>query len=283
MKNHSVLAIVLNYRGQDVLLPCLRSLLSELGTEDDCLVIDNGQERELMEKVKATFPKVQILSTEKNLGFAAGMNKGLKKALVEEYQGVWILNNDAIIGKGALSFLKQAKENFSDANLFSPLIFSTENKVWFAGGRINFWRMRTEHVQELPKKNEPFTTNFLTGCALFIPRETLARVGVFDERYFLYYEDAEYSLRTRLQGGKLFVVPQAKVLHHEVSEMNPEKTYWLVKSGVEFFRRHTPRSLQPWMRAYLFLRQLKNSFLVSCSESQLARSIKRAYTDASNK
>lgn len=283
MNNQSVLAIVLNYHGAEVLLPCLSSLMAELESKDACLVIDNGNEPALMEKVRANFPEVRLLSTKSNLGFAGGMNVGLRVAQEEGYSAAWILNNDTIVKKGALLALKQAAKEFPGANLFSPLIFADESKVWFAGGRINFWRMRTEHIQAFPKTIHPFETNFLTGCALFIPQETLKQVGIFDERYFLYYEDTEYSLRTRSQGGKLFVVPASKVLHREVSEANPEKIYWLVKSGVEFFSRHTPPPLSLWVRGYLLLRKWKNFAMVICSGNQLARSVKRAYTDASIK
>ncbi len=283
MENQSVLVIILNYRGQGVLLPCLTSVLPELGPQDACLVVDNGQEKELMEKVKKTFPQVRIIETRSNLGFSRGMNEGLRIAIDGGYDAAWILNNDTIVSQGALASLKQAKKNFPGANLFSPIIFSSKTKVWFAGGRINFWQMRTEHVQALPETTAPFITNFLTGCALFIPKETLKARGLFDERYFLYYEDAEYSWRIRSYGGRLLVVPEAQVLHHEVSEVHPEKTYWLVKSGVEFFARHTAWHLRPWMWGYLILRKLKNFFQLTCSDSQLARSIKRAYTDASTK
>lgn len=283
MENQSVLVIILNYRGQGVLLPCLASVFLELGPQDACLVVDNGQEKELMEKVKKTFPKARVFETKSNLGFARGMNEGLKIAEKEGYDAAWILNNDTIVSEGALAVLKQAKKNFPGTNLFSPIIFSSNTKVWFAGGRINFWQMKTEHVQTLPEATASFVTNFLTGCALFIPKETLKARGLFDERYFLYYEDAEYSWRIRSQGGKLLVVPGASVTHHEVSEINPEKTYWLVKSGVEFFARHTPWYLRLWVWGYLILRRLKNFLQLACSDSQLARSVKRAYTDASIK
>lgn len=281
MPYSNILVVVLNYRGQEVLLPCLSSLIPELRDGDRCLVIDNGHEEKLLQEVKNNFPQVETLSLGVNLGFARGMNRGLSKALEDGFSAVWLLNNDTLVKQGALEALRQAAIEHPGANLFSPLILTPEEQVWFAGGAIDYWRMRTEHVRFLPKQDKPFLTDFLTGCALFIPCSTLERFGMLDERYFLYYEDVEYSVRVRAQGGLLFVVPRARVIHHEVSVLNPDKIYWLVRSGVEFFVRHTPWPLRIWTYGYLSLRRLKNMAEYFFFRKALARSIKRAYTDAS--
>lgn len=281
MNHPSVLVVVLNYRGEDVLLPCLQSILPELGPEDACVVIDNGQEETLMAKVARTFPTVRTRVSPTNGGFAKGMNQGIAIAEQENFDAVWLLNNDAVVQPGALEKMKQAQVRFPEVALFSPLILNEQGNVWFAGGQINFWRMRVEHNQSFPQERNPFLTDFLTGCALFIPRETISAIGTLDERYFLYYEDAEYSLRTKQHGGKLWVVPEAQVVHKEVSSLNPEKTYWLVRSGVEFFFRHTPGFLRPFLYGYFSLRWLYNWLKSTLLSDSLARSVKRAYTDAS--
>lgn len=283
MPNQSVLVIVLNYRGQDVLLPCLASLLPTLGPQDTCLVVDNGGEPALMDLVRQQLPTVRILSTGVNLGFARGMNVGLRIAHEEGFEAAWLLNNDVRVEPGALAALKRAQRDAVGRNIFSPVILNKDGQIWFAGGRINYWRMRVEHRRDAPKEMTPFSTQFLTGCALFIPRETWETIGFLDERYFLYYEDAEYSVRAQVHGGKLWVVPEARVKHAEVSEAHPEKVYWLVRSGVEFFSRHTVGWRRSWVRVYLIARRSKNFLERLFLGTALAHSIKRAYTDASIK
>ena len=108
------------------------------------------------------------------------------------------------------------------------------------------------------RTDAPYTTGYLSGCALFLPRKAIERIGLFDEGYFLYYEDADLSVRARKKGCGLLVVPQATVVHSEQSTENPEKTYWLVRSGLRFFREHTPAPLRLWVWIYTLLRRVKN-------------------------
>lgn len=280
MSNFPTLVVVLNYRGAAVLLPCLQSLVAQMAPDDRMLVIDHGHELELMAMVRQSFPEVEIYVPSENGGFARGMNYGLREALRRGFSAAWLVNNDTVAAPQALSVLKAAALDYPGANLFSPLITTPQDTVWFAGGQVNFWRMRTEHVRVIPSTNTPFQTRFLTGCALFVPRITLEQVGFLDERYFLYYEDADYSVRTLAQGGTLWVIPQARVIHSEASEMNPEKIYWLVRSGTEFFWLHTRGQKRLWVRAFLGLRRLKNRLRRIFFPGPVAEKLERAYTDA---
>lgn len=275
------LVIVLNYHGEAVLSPCLRSVMQTLWPGDRLLVVDNGQEAVLMQEVRAEFPQVMIEVAKENGGFARGMNVGLRLALTEGFEAVWVLNNDVIVKHDSLSQLKEAAKRTTGPRALSPLIRGANQTIWFAGGWINWWRMRVEHYQTAPEIASPFQTSFLTGCALFIPRITLEHIGLLDERYFLYYEDVDYSLRILEHGGKLWVVPGAEILHHEVSEFRGEKVYWLVKSGVECFLRHSTRWQRVWLNFYLSLRRLRNWSRFLWGDKVLARLIEKAYTEAS--
>ncbi|TXG77155.1 glycosyltransferase family 2 protein [Candidatus Dojkabacteria bacterium] len=281
MERKGIGVVILNYRGETILLPCVESVLAELGPDDGCLIIDHGQEKELMRRVKERFPSVSIIEPEKNEGFARGMNRGLAQIFSQPYAAAWLLNNDTVVLPGALKELKAAQQRFPGTHLFSPVILNQAQAVWFAGGEIHWWRMRTKHRRVLQSESQPFETRFLTGCALLVPYTTYRTLGGFDERYFLYYEDAEYSVRTTQQGGRLLVIPRSRVIHEEVSNLNPDKLYWLVRSGVEFFSRHTPSWQRWWFRSFLTIRRLYNWMRCFFSADPLARAVKRAYTDAS--
>jgi GT2 family glycosyltransferase len=120
--------------------------------------------------------------------------------------------------------------------------------------------MRSVHVDPsvASREHEPYETGYLTGCALFAPKEIFERVGLFDERFFLYYEDADFSVRAKKIGYKLLVVPKSVVVHGEQSVDNKEKIYWLVLSGLRFFEKHTSWYLRPWIWLYILLRKMKN-------------------------
>lgn len=278
-----VAVIVLNYRGESMLVDCLVSLRPAIRQGDTILVVDNGRETALIQRVKARFPEIEILVPERNRGFAAGMNLGIQYLLKRgEFDAFWLFNNDATAFPETLDRLKDALNEKGAAALYSPAVFPGPDKpVWFAGGRIDFFRMRTEHQQLLADQKTPYETGFLTGCALFIPRKAVDQIGLFDERYFLYYEDADYSLRALRQGLKLWVVPSAVVYHAEASQLNPAKTYWLVRSGAEFFLRESRGLWRLWIGVYFPLRKLKNWIETRYTSQPLAREVKRAYTDVS--
>lgn len=275
--------IVLNYRGEQVLRTCLESLRKTVGPEDTVLIVDNGAETALIASIRAEFPEVETVSTEMNRGFAAGMNFGIQYLRSQgTFDAFWLMNNDARVAPEALSILKQAVITQGEKALYSPIIFSDPTTPpWFSGGRINFLRMRTEHHHTAPTSQSPYETEFLTGCALFIPRAAIEEIGLLDERFFLYYEDAEYSLRALRKGLKLWIIPQAHVFHSEESRQNRAKTYWLVRSGVEFFLRESRGIWKLWVNVYFPLRRLKNWLSSTFGSQAVANEVKRAYTDVS--
>lgn len=283
MSATKVAVIVLNYRGEQVLARCLSSLETTLGKDDAILVVDNGHEESLMREIATQFPKVEILTPEENRGFAAGMNLGIRHMLEKgSFDALWLFNNDAVALPGTRDHLEAAVQSNGVQALYSPIIYpGPGTPPWFAGGRLNFFRMRTEHRQRVKSPDSPYTTGFLTGCALFIPRKAFDTLGLLDERYFLYYEDAEYSLRATRSGLKLWIVPAAEIYHSEASQANPAKTYWLVRSGVEFFLRESRGWWRLWIRAFFFLRKIKNSVEIRYAPRPLAREVERAYTDVS--
>ncbi len=278
-----VAIIVLNYRGDQVLRPCLLSLGKAMSSGDTVLVVDNGGEEVLLSHMREEFSWIETISSGSNRGFAAGMNLGVQYLMARgAFDAFWLVNNDAQVDPNSLNELKRVFIEKGEHALYSPLIFSNPaNAPWFSGGEIDFLRMRTKHRHDLPESQAPYKTGFLTGCALFIPRSVIEKTGFLDERYFLYYEDAEYSLRTLRKGLSLWVVPYSRIVHTEESRHNAAKTYWLVRSGAEFFLRESRGLWRIWIIVYLFLRRLKNSFAVRGTDQTVANEVKRAYTDIS--
>jgi GT2 family glycosyltransferase len=123
----------------------------------------------------------------------------------------------------------------------------------------------------------------VTGCAMLIKKEVFKRVGLLDEDYFLYWEDADFSLRASKAGFKKVVVTSSWIYHFEKSGKNMEaKVYWLVISGLIFFKKNTPTYLRPWMTFYLNLRKVKNYVDILVGKNKLAPVVRRAYKDFKN-
>lgn len=258
-----VAIVVLNYNGGRCLAACLQSLEHLDYGAKDIIVIDNGSVDESFADARKHFPQYIYLRNEENEGFAKGMNKGMRVALERGAEWVWLFNNDAVTSPETLTHLLSVARVHPRAGLLSPIIVDSKtHQTWFAQGRVNFFRMRTEHL--LPTKQalsqESYPSEFLTGCAMLIRKDVAETIGFLDERFFLYYEDADYSLRATQAGFLCLVVSKARVFHAEASNQRSEKVYHLVYSGLLFFAKHDPLLLRLYHAVYVVLRRVKNFF-----------------------
>jgi GT2 family glycosyltransferase len=272
-----VAILVLNYNGADCLPQCLASLRALEYSNCTTVVIDNGSHDTSFEDAKKAFPENVYIQKNENTGFAAGMNTGIQYADNEGYDFVWLMNYDAEVLPHTLTRLIGVHVQNPEIKALSPVIQDKSGSMWFTGGHINYFRMRTEHDQELARI-EPYETDFLTGCAPLFSTSLLKQVGNFDERFFLYYEDADLSCRIKKAGFGLWVDPKARVIHTEKSSSNPQKLYYLVHFGLLFFALHTPKPFRAYIVAYVTIRRLVNQIklLLGLSGAHL---VAQAYAD----
>lgn len=269
--------VVLNYNGEKCLSKTLRSLKELSYQNKEVVVIDNASTDQSFEQAQEEFPEYTYRRNEKNGGFAYGMNTGIRYALEQKAQYVWLFNYDALTEKETLTRLVEISKKNEDRILLSPLIEDEKKNIWFAGGSIEFLRMRVRHTRVLPRQ-VVLPTQFLTGCALFIPTKVVQEVGFLDEDFFLYYEDADYSTRARNKGIPLRVVRESRVVHSEESRYNEQKIYHLVFSGLIFFAKHSNSFFSFYQAIYVILRRLKN--LIDCYRKKPgSKRVAQAYHD----
>lgn len=277
-KMPKVFILVLNYNGRQTVLNCLKSIYAQDYPNFEVVLIDNNSTDESFELAKQNFSNAHFIKNNFNLGFAAGNNVGIRFALEKFADYVFLLNNDAYLEKNTLSLLIQ-KAAKNPTALVSPLIEKNDGATWFAEGKINWLTMKTMHIRK-NTKNKCHSSEYLTGCALLVGKKVFQKIGLMDENFFLYYEDADFSLRAKKAGFSLLVYPEAKIIHDEQSnENNPEKIYWLVVSGLRFFQKHTPFYLQPWLWLYLNLRKTKNLCALLFQKNPRVLQVRKAYQD----
>lgn len=275
--------IILNYNGKRCLLSCLESLNRLEYRNKDIIVVDNNSADDSLKEAEKKFPHFVFVRNSKNQGFAKGMNIGMKEALARGAEYCWLFNYDALAQSQTLDKLISAAQENPKAGLLSPIIYETESdKIWFAKGKIDFWRMRTVHIeptkQELAAKT--YKSEFLTGCALLMKKELIEKIGFLDENFFLYYEDADYSLRAAQAGFDCLVAREAKVFHKEESKFNPRKIYYLVYSGLLFFNKWKPFYLKSYLFVYVTMRRVKNFWdRLANKNDAVAQKVYLAYRD----
>ena len=233
--------VILNWNGRQDTLACVASVLSTGGCPT-LLVVDNGSGDGILDEVKVRHPGVRVLQTGSNLGYAGGNNAGLCVALEAGAATVCILNNDTLATPGFLEPLtRQAR---AESVAVSPLIsyVGSDDGWWFAGGCLDRVTGIPRHLakEELLPDVTTRTSNseILTGCCLVASRSTWQTVGLFDEDFFLIFEDAEWSVRASSVGVELRVVG-ASVIEHRVSRSfvgaaNLLGSYYYSRNGLLF-------------------------------------------------
>lgn len=259
MQKPRVLIVVLNYNGEECLLDTLYSLKQLQYPQYQVLVVDNGSTDTSLERAQEKFPSFEYLPLSKNKGFAGGMNEGIRYAEKEHYEYVWLFNYDATAAPDALDILVTIALE-KDLHIMSPSIIHSSGRSWFEGGKIDTWRMRALHVPNVGPVSPYCITEYVTGCALFLSLRLVREVGFLDERFFLYYEDAEYSRRAVRHGFAPCVVSGARVIHGERSEEGSSKLYYLVYSGLVFFELEDNWWERLYHKLYVTIRKSVNKW-----------------------
>ncbi|MBN1273079.1 MAG: glycosyltransferase family 2 protein [Candidatus Aminicenantes bacterium] len=236
----------MNWNRCEDTLACLSSLTKLDYPNLRLLLVDNGSSDGTPQLVAQKNPTVEVIVNESNLGFAAGCNVGLRHALEQGADYVFLLNNDTLVDPAALNHLIFLAG--PDVGMVAPKIYNASNPahIWSVGGMCHPLTLeKTGDGRGQVDKGqwgEVLERDYFVGCALLLSRRLLTEVGLFDERFFMYYEDSDLSLRTRQAGFKLLLSPQAWVWHKvAVSSGGSDslnERYWMGRSSVLFFYKH---------------------------------------------
>lgn len=242
----SVAVIVLNWNRAEDTCRCLESLERLDYPRWTGLVVDNGSTDGSVGVMRQRFPAVPIVDPDVNLGYTGGNNLGLHWALAQDVAYVLLLNNDTEVAPDMLRHLVRAAEDDPSAGMLGPTIYyyARPNVVWSAGGSID-WQRGTTQMIGLGEPDggqfgqRPRYVDFVTGCALLVRRETLTTCGFLDDRFFAYYEDAEWCMRARRHGFRVVHVPTAHVWHKvdpSIRAASPLVHYYMTRNRLLFLR-----------------------------------------------
>ena len=238
-----VSVIVVNWNNWKLTNDCLASLQGLRYDPSAVIVVDNGSTDGSVKGIRDRFPDVEIIENGANLGFAKGNNAGIRLALQRGAEYVWLLNNDTIVDSNALlALVEKAESDPKIGAVGSAVYYMSEPdrlQAW-GGGYVNFWLGRPRRFLR-PVADEKI--EFVMGASLLMRREALQSVGLLDERFFMYWEDAEFGFRLRRAGWRLAVAGESKVWH-KIGATSRNKGVrldaTLSRSGVHFFKRNSP-------------------------------------------
>lgn len=274
-----VFVIVLNYNGREFIRKCLTGLFKVNYPNLEIVVVDNNSSDGSLETARTLFPKAHFIKNEENLGFAVGNNIGIKFALERMAEWILLLNQDTEVESNFLEELITVVKKNPAIGVASPLIFwGNSEKIWFSGGKINWWNMKSIQENNLISQINS-QSDFISGCAMLVKKEVFSKIGLLDEDFFLYWEDADFTVRAKKAGFELAVVPQSRIRHFEKNmESAGEKIYWLVISGLIFFKKNATAKMKIWLAPYCLLRRIKNYIDVKKGKKE-AFFVQKAYRD----
>ena len=246
MKNISV--IILHFGKYQDTVECLDSLnnADKKNVNLKIFLADNG--------TKENFPQyknISIIRNEKNLGFAAGINRGLKEAFKDRAVASFlILNNDTSVPKNFFEEIIKSENDITGAVI--KFLNNKGEVIFDYGGRLNPWTGRTSHLEEKKHFKKPAKeADYVSGCCMLVRRKVFESIGLFDERFFFYFEDVDFCLRAKKYGFKIGVQPQT-VINHKLSSSigrwSNRAIYYNIKANFQLVNKHFGiRKLSAWV------------------------------------
>lgn len=261
----SVAAVVLNYRRPEETAACVQALVQSSLPPASIVVVDNDSGDGSVAWLRSAVPQVEIAESGKNLGYAGGMNVGLRRVLLTNAAYVLVVNSDTLVDPATVETLVRALEWDPSAGAATGTFYyhPETTRIWYAGGDLVWWRANAVARRSLSGESPRVTgespraigeasapsgkclrygenpcglpearrVSFLTGCAILFRATSLRSTGLFDERYFMYQEDAELCARFIMHGFRLLYVPHA-VLYHRmtVDAQTPLKVYFTMRN-----------------------------------------------------
>jgi GT2 family glycosyltransferase len=239
--------IILSYNGEKVLKKCLESVLNLNFNKKDLEVIlveNNSQDKSL--KIAEGYKRIKIIKNKSNLGFAAGNNIGIN---IAKGKYIVLLNNDATLERNWLKKLIPILEKDKKIGVIGGKIKYKNEKTWFSGAKVYFGGF-VRHNYLGDKSGE---CDYVACAAVILKKSVLEKVGLFDESFFLYGEDAELCMRIKKAGYKIFYNPNA-VSYHLIEEkrMSSHEEYYEQRNRVYLYAKNLGFMKIPYLLLDLF-------------------------------
>lgn len=214
--NGIIYIVLVNYNGMKYMEDFMASIENQTYKNYSIVLVDSGSSDGSAQWFQEHYKQHKIIIKHENIGFACGCNIGIRYAEGKGADYILLLNIDTVLEDNVLEELVKSS---SSNTVVSPKIYSSKDKVdiWYAGGKLN---LKTgSHIQyhdeRLEKRNASLAKriNFVSGCCMLIPMSVIKKVGILDEKFFMYYDDDDLSIRFWKAGVRMLYVPTTSLWH----------------------------------------------------------------------
>jgi len=281
--------ITINWNQGEDTTKCLESLKALDYKNYEIILVDNGSIDGSPDRIAAKFPNVMLMRNKENLGFAGGNNVGIRYALSRGTDYIFLLNNDTKVDSGVLRELINVAEPDAKIGVVGAVNYSFEypDKAitvctsfnWFTGFT------KKEPLEAISKGiiSEPQEVHGVTGSSLLIKREVIERIGMLDERFFIYYEDTDWCVRARKAGFRVLYVPKAKIWHKisiTFGEKSVKEYYLYTRNILLFMAKDCPKVFVPSFFLFYIIKNFVYSLkFIMTSKAEYAKAIFLGFVD----
>ncbi|MCK5306498.1 MAG: glycosyltransferase family 2 protein [Candidatus Omnitrophica bacterium] len=246
--------IIVNYNGKELTLNCLKSIYEKLkGVEYETILVDNASSDDSVEVIEKSYPQVNVIKNDDNLGFSKANNQGIK---IAKGDYILLLNNDTLLKEGDFSNLLEYMESKADVGILGCRINNPDGSLQLSCYKFPSMREMFTHYTLLTKlfpdsklfgdyRNWPHNkieeVDFVIGAFFLIKRAVIEKIGMLDENFFLNAEESEYCLRAKKAGFQTVFHPGYEIIHIGGATKKNMKKIEIISSirGTELLiRRH---------------------------------------------
>lgn len=266
MENHKIVSVIITTRNRKRdILECLDTLYKQSYKNLEIILADNNSEDDTVQSVSERFPDVNIVVAKRNLGIAGGRNLAQKKASGYYY---FYLDSDTILHEDCIEELVNFLSEHKDVGMVVPKMYYFDNPdyIWFAGSTIDLFTSRTinfgANEKDIGQYDKPRECAH-GPTAFMVKKEVADIVREHDETYVMTYADADFAVRTKKAGFKIFCVPTAKLWHRLKMEDNrsgiralgynlPLRAYYFSRNRVLFMKKNSSTAIFIFFLLFIF-------------------------------
>ena len=244
-REYRLSVITVNYNGLRDTCALLDHLTFD-HNDTEVIVVDNGSANNEAETIASRYANVKCIRSERNLGFAGGNNLGIRHA---QGKYLFLVNNDTEVSMNDIDMLIKRIDTSEHIGIVCPKIrfFYGDRHIQYAGftpmSRITCRNRGIGYDEaDIGQYDTPRQTAFAHGAAMMARRDTVNKVGLIPECYFLYYEEMDWSMMMKRNGYQIWYEPSATVYHKESQSTganSPLKTYYLTRNRLLFIKRNS--------------------------------------------
>lgn len=266
--------IIVNFNTSNLLRKCLNKVYKSLSfgkieKESEVIIIDNASSDDSISMVQNNFPKVAIISNEKNLGFSVANNQGIRKS---SGKYILLLNSDTEVEKDTLVNLLHKIKSEESIGVVGGKLLNPDGSIQPSAGffpnlsKVFFWMFFIDDVPYLNKLLRPYhmenksfyakehSVDWVTGACFIFSREIIEKAGLLDENIFMYGEELEWCFRIKKSGLNIVYTPAANILHHKgASSAGAEGIIEEFKAILYLYTKHQSAWELPLVRLLLKL------------------------------